>query len=283
MFASKKGARRVQGGEERVPGAGGHLILHANAALHSGFVAGPRAPTRRRPPQPVRVLRGGDTAEHRVHVQVAVGAAGDMGADRRGVRGAGAVAGLLVWGLPISRASPARVSTEAAYAQLSEGESDSDYDTDDAGSIPGLFDSDAEHERFQVSDVEAGSPMTKPQFMRRVSSRTRLGGQYARHGSARSLGGMVSHPSSDSLASSFSRSLTNAAVVGGGFQRRTKARTGRGCRWRRCRLRSDRRRGKGEARVDGWGARRRITAERGGGEATRAARRATRRVTVIRR
>ena len=32
---------------------------------------------------------------------------------------------------------------------------------------------------------------------------------------------MVSHPSSDSLASSFSRSLTNAAVVGGGFQRRT--------------------------------------------------------------
>ena len=129
--------------------------------------------------------------------------------------------GALVWGFADFEGIAARVSTEAAYAQLSEGESDSDYDTDDAGSIPGLFDSDAEHERFQVSDVEAGSPMTKPQFMRRVSSRTRLGGQYARHGSARSLGGMVSHPSSDSLASSFSRSLTNAAVVGGGFQRRT--------------------------------------------------------------
>ena len=125
-----------------------------------------------------------------------------------------------MWGFADFEGIAARVSAEAAYAQLSEGESGSDYDTDDAGSIPGLFDSDAEHERFQVSDVEAGSPMSKPQFMRRVSSRSRLR-QYARHGSARSLGGMVSHPSSDSLASSFSRSLTNAAVVGGGFQRRT--------------------------------------------------------------
>jgi hypothetical protein len=140
--------------------------------------------------------------------------------------------GVLVWGFADFHAIAERVSTEAAYAQLSDGDaSGSDYDSDDAGSIPALFDSDAEHERFQMSDVEAGSFVEGTSFMRRVSSRTRLGG---RLGSSRSLvsssaGGMYSHgASSDSLASSFSRSLTNAAAAGidgrgpggGGFHRR---------------------------------------------------------------
>ena len=221
VFASKKEHDAFRAARNVYPVLAGILFCDANAALHSGFVRGLGLQHVGGPLNLSAFYVVGIPLSTLFTFKLRWGLRGIWG----GIAGAFAAQavslGALVWGFADFEGIAARVSTEAAYAQLSEGESDSDYDTDDAGSIPGLFDSDAEHERFQVSDVEAGSPMTKPQFMRRVSSRTRLGGQYARHGSARSLGGMVSHPSSDSLASSFSRSLTNAAVVGGGFQRRT--------------------------------------------------------------
>lgn len=217
VFASKKEHAAFRAARNVYPVLAGILFCDANAALHSGFVRGLGL---QHVGGPLNL-----SAFYVVGIPLSTLFTFKFGWGLRGIWGgiAGAFAAqavslaALVWGFADFEGIAARVSTEAAYAQLSEGESGSDYDTDDAGSIPGLFDSDAEHERFQVSDVEAGSPMTKPQYMRRVSSRSRLG-QY-RHGSARSLGSaMVSHPSSDSLASSFSRSLTNAAVP---FQRRT--------------------------------------------------------------
>lgn len=218
VFASKKEHAAFRAARNVYPVLAGILFCDANAALHSGFVRGLGL---QHVGGPLNL-----SAFYVVGIPLSTLFTFKFGWGLRGIWGgiAGAFAAqalslaILVWGFADFEGIAARVSTEAAYAQLSEGESGSDYDTDDAGSIPGLFDSDAEHERFQVSDVEAGSPMSKPQYMRRVSSRSRLGLQY-RHGSARSLGSaMVSHPSSESLASSFSRSLTNAAVP---FQRRT--------------------------------------------------------------
>ena len=251
VFASKKEHAAFRAARNVYPVLAGILFCDANAALHSGFVRGLGL---QHVGGPLNL-----SAFYVVGIPLSTVFTFKLRWGLRGIWGgiAGAFAaqalslGALVWGFADFEGIAARVSTEAAYAQLSE-ESGSDYDTDDAGSIPGLFDSDAEHERFQVSDVEAGSPMTKPQFMRRVSSRTRLGGQY-RHGSARSLGGMVSHPSSDSLASSFSRSLTNAAVVGGGFQRRTSGTYGSRVPMAPLSASFGSPPGK-EARVDGWGA-----------------------------
>ena len=190
----------------------------ANAALHSGLVRGLGL---QHVGGPLNL-----SALYVVGVPLSTLFTFKFGWGLRGIWGgiAGAFAaqalglGVLVWGFADFGAIAERVSTEAAYAQLSDGDaSGSDYDSEDAGSIPALFDSDAEPERFQMSDVEAGSytegtsfNQSKPQFMRRVSSRTRLGG---RLGSSRSLVSS-SAGGSDSLASSFSRSLTNAAAAG---------------------------------------------------------------------